>query len=279
MNTKIAVILTILVMLSLGMALFILKDYVTIGKPVGEEALTDQVAENTQPEGDGAETTLLAAATTVAGATTTAAGTTAAPATIVAGATTTTAAGGTTAAATTAPATKAATTTTQSMGAIITTTGGMGGIVTTTTQGMGALVTTTGTLAQIGDIKTTTGKPDLLISTPPRITGPNTVKPREDVWLTYVTVTNLGTAASVPCKYGYYLSSSPTLHIRGSHLIEGTIPGLQPGESATIPALSVRIPSQMSPGTYYLGIYADDHLTVDELDENNNYGVVQIIIN
>ena len=36
MNTIIAVILTVLVMLSLGMAVFILKDYVTIGKPAGE---------------------------------------------------------------------------------------------------------------------------------------------------------------------------------------------------------------------------------------------------
>jgi len=89
MNTKIAVILTVLVMLSLGMAVFILKDYVTIGNPTGEEEVAQDAAEDALPEGEGAETTLVAAATTAAGGTTVAGATTAASATTTAGATTT----------------------------------------------------------------------------------------------------------------------------------------------------------------------------------------------
>jgi len=89
MSTKIAVILTVLVMLSIGMAIFILMDYVTIGKPAGEEAVAEETAENPQLEGEGAQTTLVAAATTAAGATTKAGSTTAAPATTAAPTTTT----------------------------------------------------------------------------------------------------------------------------------------------------------------------------------------------
>ncbi len=285
MDKKIAVVIAFLVVVILVMAGFLVKDYVSFGKPEAEVAVTGETTGQGVPEAEGAETTMVAAATTAAGAvTTTAGGTTNASGTTVATTTavvaTTTAAGTTQSLniTTTSPQVGGIVTTTHGLGGLVTTTQGLGGIATTTTQGMGLWVTTTGTMAIIGDLTTTAGKPDLLIPTPLTIMGSNLAKPNDYIDLSSWTALNLGTAASGICKYGIYLSTSSTLNPRGRHLWEGTVPRLLTGQSASIASTSVKIPHDWPAGTYYLGIYVDDHLTVDELNENNNYSTVKIII-
>lgn len=285
MDKKVVIIISFLVVIILVMAGFLVKDYVSFGKSGAEIAVDDDLAEESVAEANGAETTMVAAATTAAGATTVVA-TTAAPTTTVASkatvAPTTTVAATTTAAgATQVTTTKSLNITTSApqIGGIVTTTAAQwfGGIATTT-QGMGLWVTTTGTLAIIGDMGTTAGKPDLLVATSPSILGSNKARANDYIDLSSWTVLNLGTAASPPCKYGIYLSTSSMLNPRGRHLWEGSIPNLQPGQSASVPSTSVKIPHDWPAGTYYLGVYVDDHLTVSELTENNNYGSVMIII-
>jgi hypothetical protein len=268
MNTKIAVILTVLVMLSLGMAVFILKDYVTIGNPTGEEEVAQDAAEDALPEGEGAETTLVAAATTAAGGTTVAGATTAASATTTAGATTTT--GATTAAPTTTAATTASlniTTTNPQIGGIITTTSpGIGGLVTTT-QGIGVLITTTAT-----------GKADLtILPGGASVAFPN-VKVGDTVTLSGWTVKNQGTAPSGPFKNGFYLASNQALTSDRVYLQGNSNLSLAPGEQYSWGSSSLFIPANLTPGIYYIGVLVDRDNEVSESNESNNYVSYEIIV-
>jgi hypothetical protein len=269
MNTKIAVILTVLVILSIGMAVFILKDYVTIGKPAGEEAVAEETAESDRPEGEGAQTTLVAAATTVAGGTKVAGATTAAPATTTAGATTTTRA--TTAAPTTTAATTASlniTTTNPQIGGLVTTTSpGIGGLVTTTTQGMGVLITTTAT-----------GKADLIILPGGASVAFPNVKAGDTVTLSGWTVKNQGTAPSGSFKNGFYLASNRELTSDRVYLQGNSNLSLAQGEQYSWGSSTLNIPSNLTPGIYYIGVLVDRNNEVNELNESNNYVSSEIIV-
>ena len=260
MNTKIAVILTVLVMLSLGMAVFILKDYVTIGKPAGEEEVEEETAQDAldaQPEGEGAQTTLVAAATTAAGGTTAAGATTAAPATTTAGATTTTAVQATTAA------------TTQSLN------------ITTTKPSIGGLVTTSTAQAGIGVLVTTTaagGKADLVILPGGASVAFPNVKAGDTVTLSGWTVKNQGSAPSGPFKNGFYLASNRELTSDRIYLQGNSNISLAPGEQYPFGSSNLYIPVTLTPGIYYIGVLVDRDNEVSESNESNNYISVEIIV-
>lgn len=251
MNTKIAVILTVLVMLVVIMAGFLLKDFITIGKSEGDEELVAELLEEAVTEAGVTNTTAEAGGTTGAG--TTAVGTTAAPTTTVTGAT------ATTAAATTAPTTKAATTTT---------TAAIGNLVTTTTtQGMGVLVTTTAA-----------GKPDLVILPGGAGVSMPMVKAGETVTLSGWTVKNDGTAASGSFKNGFYISDNPVITAGSRYLTGNSNLSLAPGEQYTWGSSTLTVPSDLNAGIYYIGVLVDRENEVNESIENNNYISREIVV-
>lgn len=83
------------------------------------------------------------------------------------------------------------------------------------------------------------------------------------------TVTNFGTAAAAPFRVGLYLSSnnviSPSDVLLASRAV-GTLP-INVSSSALT---DVSIPAGVSPGTYFIGVVADDLRAQLELNEANN---------
>jgi len=271
MSTKAAVAMTVLVMIILFMAVFILKDYITIGKPAGEEEVAEESGEGALPEGEGAQTTLVAAATTAAGGTKAAGATTTAPVTKAGGATTAAGANTTAAPTTTVagPTTAApTTTTTKTFGALTTTTqGGMGALVTTT-QGMGALVTTTAA----------GGKADLVILPGGASVAFPNVKAGDTVTLSGWTVKNQGTAPSGPFKNEFILSSNREFLANNVSLEGNSNLSLAPGEQFSWGSSIFTLPANIKSGIYYIGVLIDRDDKVSEANESNNFVSVEIII-
>ncbi len=94
---------------------------------------------------------------------------------------------------------------------------------------------------------------------------------------------NLGTGVAGASTTAIYLSTTPTIN-PGSDTLLGTV---------SVPALAaenntgwynaqnntVTLPSNLAPGTYYIGAYADYNGTIAESNENNNnYNVVQVTV-
>ena len=242
MSTKIAVILTVLVMLSIGMAVFILMDYVTIGKPAGEEAVAEETAENPQLEGEGAQTTLVAAATTVAGTTKAAPGTTAAGATTKAGSTTA------------APATTAApTTTTQKTTSSSATTNPS---TTTTTKSVPTKPELYPTDMSLKDMFVVQG---------------GTLE------LNNFTVVNASPISSGSFNNGFYISLDSVITASDRYLT-GNSNNLPPESRFDWGPMAIKIPDDFPPGSYHFGVLVDKDNQVDEQNENNNYWSTVIVV-
>ncbi|MBL8957090.1 MAG: hypothetical protein JNK82_40325, partial [Myxococcaceae bacterium] len=97
---------------------------------------------------------------------------------------------------------------------------------------------------------------------------------------------NIGTAASGPAKYRYYLSVSPQISVSDtpvSFMVNGTptdVGTVSLAENETSLATEfVLLPAGIVAGTYYLGAVIDSDQTVAELDElNNGVGSLPVLI-
>ena len=78
---------------------------------------------------------------------------------------------------------------------------------------------------------------------------------------------------------GIFLSTDSNISLDDIQThIDCQYPALAPGQSFTcVVPFDVAIPSDINPGTYYLGTYADPFKLIDESNENNNGGGVVII--
>ena len=116
------------------------------------------------------------------------------------------------------------------------------------------------------------GGPDLVIQRffPPMIDA----GPGQSIPVTEITG-NIGNIPAGPSATGYFLSSSPTtldLPLGGR-----AVPALNPGESS-LSAVTLRLPDDLQPGTYFLGACADVDAVVGELDEENNCQPTQVVV-
>jgi len=84
------------------------------------------------------------------------------------------------------------------------------------------------------------------------------------------TVRNQGSAVTGNFRVGFYYSTDPS--ITTADVFSGTfcnMPPLNPGQSRSCEG-PVAVPASLSPGTFYLGAFADDLQAVPEADEQNN---------
>jgi hypothetical protein len=79
---------------------------------------------------------------------------------------------------------------------------------------------------------------------------------------------NMGTAPAKGFYVGFYLSPDPSITINDTYIGYGIV-DLGPGESKSGP-VTCRIPSNLPPGFYYVGVIADPLEKVAESDETNN---------
>jgi uncharacterized protein (TIGR03437 family) len=117
----------------------------------------------------------------------------------------------------------------------------------------------------------TPSKPDLGIMT---LTAPTSGAVGATLSGTSLTVRNQGGTAAGPFRVGYYLSA--TANLTASSVYTGTSCSLSNGLSAGGTfncSNAISIPSNLTPGTWYLLAMADDQNQVDESDETNNLRV------
>ncbi|HBL17107.1 MAG TPA: hypothetical protein DD417_10275 [Elusimicrobia bacterium] len=107
-------------------------------------------------------------------------------------------------------------------------------------------------------------KPDLAVAL---VSGPSTALPGGNIFLTS-RVTNNGTA-STGFYVGVYLSTTPFIDTGNLKLGEANVGGL-PANGAAEVYLTVKLPENLLPGTYYLDAIVDNTGIVAEFDETNN---------
>ena len=94
--------------------------------------------------------------------------------------------------------------------------------------------------------------------------------------LTY-TINDIGTSAAGASIAGVYLSADNVITNADILLATGNAPALAVGAS-DIESASFTLPSNLTPGTYYLGVLADSTNQVAEDKEGNNYASVPVIL-
>jgi Ca2+-binding RTX toxin-like protein len=112
------------------------------------------------------------------------------------------------------------------------------------------------------------------------------VIPRPDLSVTAIsigtaganfTISNTGTAAADASTAAVYLSTDNSITSADTRLGSAATPGLAvhgtDGES-----VALALPTNLTPGTYYLGVIADDGGQVTEFNENNNVSAAKPII-
>lgn len=83
------------------------------------------------------------------------------------------------------------------------------------------------------------------------------------------TIQNIGVLPAGPFRVGYYLSSNPVV-TQGDLLVGSrAISALAVGESSTA-STSFALPTGVGPGSYFIGVIADDEGAVLEVQEKNN---------
>jgi len=121
-----------------------------------------------------------------------------------------------------------------------------------------------------------TGGPDLVIQLfiPPVING----GPGQSIPVTETTG-NIGNTPAGPSVTRYFLASNP-VPVPGLDLPLGerAVPALNPGESSQSGSITLRLPDDLVPGTYFLGACADADSVVAELNEENNCRPTQVVI-
>jgi subtilase family serine protease len=93
-------------------------------------------------------------------------------------------------------------------------------------------------------------------------------------------VANPGTVDANAFRVGIYFSTDQTIS-PGTDTVSSTFcewdQGMAAGAEATCSG-NVEVPASLSPGTFYVGVFADDGFTVDELNENNNSKISSVTI-
>lgn len=112
-------------------------------------------------------------------------------------------------------------------------------------------------------------KPDLTASdvkvSDTTVTGGDTISVTVDI-------KNEGAGNSGVFETGIYLSENPSITLGADTLIGGNDNlQLQPGLMFDDLSANVSIPNGLAPGTYYIGVVADDKLAIDEDNESNNF--------
>jgi len=82
-------------------------------------------------------------------------------------------------------------------------------------------------------------------------------------------VNNIGTGGAAASNAGVYLSSDSTITTSDTPIGSFSAGALTAGQSATA-SLSVALPSNLAPGTYYMGAVADSGNAIAESNEANN---------
>lgn len=108
-------------------------------------------------------------------------------------------------------------------------------------------------------------KPDLVLA---KVTAPQSAVPGGTL-LVNVTVKNEGSVAAGPFRISLYLSPDALITEQDQELGYGEVTDLGPGMLRDGSAELV-IPSDLIPGTYYLGVKVDSGLEVSEKNEANN---------
>ena len=132
--------------------------------------------------------------------------------------------------------------------------------------------------ALAGNTITVSYGPDLVMTA---VAGPTTVDSGQAVTLT-ATLLNQGIGAAglldsqaapapngAPFTVGFYMSDDPTITVRDRQIGTVTINVLGAGASMPL-SVTVTIPTNLAPGTYYFGAIADAGLVVRESNEVNN---------
>lgn len=83
------------------------------------------------------------------------------------------------------------------------------------------------------------------------------------------TIANVGFGASSSCRLGHYLSADATITSADRLLGSTVIPAMNRNTSRSL-SRTVTLPSALTPGTCYLGVWADDQRAIRELSESNN---------
>ncbi len=107
------------------------------------------------------------------------------------------------------------------------------------------------------------GLPDLVPEIPD---GPDSAMPGESISVS-CRVRNQGTGSAGSCRVGYYISTTPYGHQQ--YLDYDAVSSLDPDEYSS-ESESITLPSDLTPGTWYINFYADYQDAVDESNENNN---------
>ncbi len=121
-------------------------------------------------------------------------------------------------------------------------------------------------------------KPDLTISVAPTLTS-STIPLGGSITFTSATILNSGNAPAAPFSVGFYLSTDAV--ITASDTLLGSVSAAQGlGVGLTFPTLvqTWPLPTGIQPGTYYVGVLADNGNVVQESNESNNYASLKITV-
>src|SRR5437773_1856063 len=120
------------------------------------------------------------------------------------------------------------------------------------------------------------GSPDLVISSAAPTVAPNPAVAGSTVGLSAWTIKNRGSAPvsnGTVVNVAYFLSSDAAITrtdvFLGSTFV--TSAGMAPGQEISGPALVFTIPAATTPGSYWIGILADQDNAVTESNEANNF--------
>jgi Peptidase family M23/Divergent InlB B-repeat domain/CARDB len=91
------------------------------------------------------------------------------------------------------------------------------------------------------------------------------------------TVANVGAGSVGAYRLGFYLSTDTTITTSDTYLNACDMAALAAGASQTCTG-PITIPSSLFPGTYYLGVFADDLGSVGESSRSNNTAYSQITL-
>ena len=114
----------------------------------------------------------------------------------------------------------------------------------------------------------------------PILTGPSSAYAGEVVSGSISAVLyNNGPAGAADVTIGYYLSTDDVITTADTLLTGGREKISVNGDDMTdVPVTSTLSIPEVAPGTYYLGILADEYNKIEECDESNNYTVLKITI-
>lgn len=112
---------------------------------------------------------------------------------------------------------------------------------------------------------------DLTVSAPATLAvSPSTQVPGRDITLSAYSVKNQGTLASSAFTIGYYLSSDATIDNTDRRLGGVSSGGYPGGWTSGYLAPIVTIPSDVTPGSYFIGILVDEASTTTDVNRSNN---------